>query len=160
MLSSRRILAAACWLAAAPTVGVAQTNEEEAVRAAVQLYFDGVTKNDSLALRRVFLPEAQLMFARANGTLFVTSFEDWVAFTRRPADPAGKVNRVISIDVTGSAAVAKTELDWPTVRYVDYLSLLKVGDAWRIAHKIWWQESKRASRVGPQTPNGDGAAGR
>lgn len=120
----------------------AGVNNEEAVRAVVQLYFDGITKPDSVALRRAFAPESRLMFVRRDGSLYMTPFEDWVAFTRRPGMAAGKENRLLSIDIAGSAAVAKVDLEWPGVHYVDYLSLLKTRGEWRIVTKIWWQEPR------------------
>lgn len=34
----------------------------------------------------------------------------------------------------------KTELVWPTIRYVDYLSLLEIDGRWWIVNKIWHEE--------------------
>lgn len=82
------------------------------------------------------------MFVRRDGSLFVTQFEEWRAFARRPPSPEGKRNAIVSIDITGNAAVAKTDLVWPGIHYVDYLSLLKVGGRWLIVHKTWWQEAR------------------
>ena len=35
------------------------------------------------------------------------------------------------VDVTGDAAVAKVVLDYPSARFTDYMSLLKIGGEWR-----------------------------
>lgn len=115
-------------------------DEESAVRTAVQAYFDGITKHDVDALGRAFFPRARFMYVRPDGSVYESSFEDWSSFAQRPASPEGKQNTLISIDVTGSAAVAKTELFWPGVHYVDYLSMLRIAGEWRIVQKIWWQE--------------------
>jgi hypothetical protein len=40
--------------------------------------------------------------------------------------------------------MAKIELDYPTVRFVDYMSLLKVDNEWRIIAKIFHREDKQA----------------
>jgi hypothetical protein len=42
----------------------------------------------------------------------------------------------------GNAAVVKTDLEWPNIHYVDYLSLLKIDGEWKIVNKIWHQERK------------------
>lgn len=141
---SRNTIAAAVLLVGsfAPSVASSQNADQDAVRRVVQLYFDGITRHDSTALLQAFAPEARLMFVRRDGSLFVTPLTEWRAFARRPTSPDGKRNTIVSIDITGSAAVAKTDLEWPGVHYVDYLSLLKVGGEWRIVHKTWWQEAR------------------
>ena len=57
-------------------------------------------------------------------------------------DAATHANRIVSVDMRGTAAVVKTDLSWPNVHYVDYLSLLKVEGEWKIVNKIWWQERR------------------
>ncbi|HPA52839.1 MAG TPA: nuclear transport factor 2 family protein [Thermoanaerobaculia bacterium] len=51
---------------------------------------------------------------------------------------------MVSIDVAGDAAVAKVELDYPKVFFVDYLSLLKIDGVWKIAQKTYTGTSKPA----------------
>lgn len=131
---------------------VAFTTEEKgdvadpAIRAAVERYFDGIMKNDADTLRKAFHPDAHLysQVGPQRDRYLNRSFEDWVQFTngREPRDAAGHTNKILSIDQTGVAAVVKVELIWPDVHYVDYLSLLKFGDEWRIITKIWHQEEK------------------
>ena len=108
----------------------------------MEAYFDGITNNDAEALDRAFAPQGRIMFVRSDGTLYERSFEEWAMFAERPPAPEGKENHLVSVDVTGTAAMAKTELFWPGVHYVDYLSLLKMDGEWRIVQKIWWQESR------------------
>ena len=52
-----------------------------------------------------------------------------------PADEAKRKRRVLMVDVTGDAAVAKIELDLPAGKLVDYFTLLRIGGAWKIVHK-------------------------
>ena len=54
-----------------------------------------------------------------------------------PADEAQRKRRIVSIDVSGDAALAKVELDYPKVFFVDYLSLLKIDGEWKIAQKTY-----------------------
>lgn len=128
---------------AGPAGGSAQSPEDEAaVRAVVALYFRGVDEHDQAALTRAFHPEARL--EASLGQYWERPFEEWRAFADRPlpADADQRVNTILSVDIAGRAAVAKTELIWPNVRYVDYLSLLKIDGEWRIVNKIWHQERR------------------
>jgi ketosteroid isomerase-like protein len=117
---------------------------EKAVVKAVQAYFDGVTNSDSTQLDLAFHPEAELSATLPNGRVYRAAYNEWRKFTRQPkGDATGKVNRIARLDIMGNAAVATTVLDWPKVRYVDYLSLIKTGpEEWKIVSKIWHQEAK------------------
>jgi ketosteroid isomerase-like protein len=120
---------------------------EKSVLRAVQAYFDGVTNSDSTQLDLAFHPDAELSATLPNGRVYRAKYADWRKFTSGPKqDATGKVNRVANIDIMGNAAVVTTVLDWPRVRYVDYLSLIKTGaDEWKIVSKIWHQEAKAAA---------------
>ena len=50
--------------------------------------------------------------------------------------------RIEAVEITGNAGSAKIVLDYPTVTYTDYMSLLKVGDEWKIVNKVFYAESK------------------
>jgi len=121
-----------------------RVSAEKAVVRAVQAYFDGIMNNDSTQLDLAFHPDAYLSATLPNGRMYRSSYADWRKFTTRPkGDPTGKTNRITNVQMSGNAAVVTTVLDWPTVRYVDYLSLIKTGeDEWKIVNKIWHQEAK------------------
>jgi ketosteroid isomerase-like protein len=127
-----------------PPASAERVAAEKAVVKAVQAYFDGVTNSDSTQLDIAFHPDAELSATMPNGRVYRAAYADWRKFTRQPkSDATGKVNRIARLDIMGNAAVATTVLDWPKVRYVDYLSLIKTGeDEWKIVSKIWHQEAK------------------
>jgi ketosteroid isomerase-like protein len=127
-----------------PPPDSARAAAEQAVVRTVQAYFAGVTHNDSTQLDRAFHADAQLSATLPNGRVYRAPYAEWRKFTQRPAGAAaGKNNRIANIEVRGNAAVVTTVLDWPTVRYIDYLSLIKTGaEEWKIVSKIWHQESK------------------
>jgi len=50
--------------------------------------------------------------------------------------------RIEHDEITGIAGVAKIVVDYPTVTYTDYMSLLKVGDEWKIVNKVFYAEMK------------------
>ena len=127
-----------------PAPSAERVSNEKAVVRAVHAYFDGVTNNDSTKLDVAFHPDAELSATMPNGRVYRAKYADWRKFTARPAgDVAGKNNRIARVDINGNAAVVVTVLDWPTVKYIDYLSLIKTGaDEWKIVSKIWHQEAK------------------
>jgi hypothetical protein len=118
-------------------------NDRLAVEQTAQLYFEGLMKYDAASLRKAFHPDARVVAALPN-RYFYASFEEWVQFTKGkpPENPSEYVNQIVSIDITGNAAVVKTDLQWPKIHYIDYLSLIKIDGDWKIINKIWHQESK------------------
>lgn len=131
-------LLAAVPLAAQPAPA---RDDDAAVRTAVEAYFEGMMEYDRAALERAFHREARLIGAPGEN-LVVIPFEEWARFTEDPEERAAEDyhNRIVSVDIAGNAAVAKVDLRWPEVHYVDYLSLVRVGGEWKIVNKIWFQE--------------------
>ncbi len=118
-------------------------SEEEAVRATVELYFQGMMEASPEALREAFHADARLIGLGRDGEVMIIPFEKWASGWegRDARDPEIYVNAIVDVDVHGTAASAKTDLKWPTVRYIDYLSLLKVDGEWVIVNKIWTEEA-------------------
>jgi putative lumazine-binding protein len=44
---------------------------------------------------------------------------------------------IVSVDVTGTAALVKVMETYATSVYIDYLNLLRIGQEWRIVNKIY-----------------------
>ena len=57
-------------------------------------------------------------------------------------DPVPESETTALIRIAGNAAVAKIILDYPTTRFVDYMSLLKINGEWKIVTKIFYAEPK------------------
>lgn len=136
------ILALALTLAFSADVWAQTGGDERLVRQAVEDYFAGITDYDEAALDRAFHPEAMISSYLPSGRMYRRPYAQWRGFLRRgrPDDADQYQNRIVSIDVAGTAASVKTDLLWPTVRYIDYLSLLKIDGQWKIVGKIWYQE--------------------
>lgn len=135
------LLIALALVVAAP---VRAQTDEAAVRETIQAYFDGLMQYDAAALARAFHADALILAQSARGT-YRSPFAEWSRFVEHgeaPEDATGYHNRILSIDIAGNAAAVKTELDWPTVRYVDYLSLLRIDGQWKIVNKIYWSEPR------------------
>jgi hypothetical protein len=115
--------------------------DEQAIRRHIErYYFEGVRQSDTAAAHRAFHPVA-VMYSIREGKLAERTISDWLtAITERapkPPKPDAVQRRVVSVDVTGNAAVAKTELIQPEAVVTDYMSLLKVDGEWTIVGKIF-----------------------
>lgn len=122
----------------------AQTQEKDAVRVALENYIKGHSTGDGEFMKKAFHTEGNLIFVR-DGKYTTRSFADYIAgFTGKPAaDEAQRKRTIEAIDVSGNAAVAKLILDYPAVRFVDYMSLLKINGEWKIVTKIFYAEPKQ-----------------
>lgn len=113
--------------------------DEVAVREVVETYFNGMMEGSPEKLRCAFHPDAVLVHQAPDGSLTRTPATQWaVNMNRGIQDRRGYRNEIAAIDISGNAAMVKTVLTWPRVKYVDYLSLLRNGDGeWRIVNKVW-----------------------
>jgi hypothetical protein len=120
-------------------------NADAAVRAPVEAYLRGHATGDGEEWRKAFHPAAMVTGLR-DGKLVSVSAPDFIA--RAPGKPAAdealRKRRIVSIDVSGDAAVAKVELDYPKVLFVDYLSLLRIDGEWKIAQKTYTGTTRKA----------------
>ena len=146
LLRSGRYAALAALVAAAGAWMSAPSEDEAAVRAALQHYIQGHATGDPAHMRLAFHPAARLFWSSAD-TLATRTSDEYIA--RMPGKPAadeatGIRKRTIEIvDVTGNAAVGKIVLDYPDAHIVDYMSLLKTNGEWKIINKIFMTEIKK-----------------
>lgn len=121
----------------------ASAADEAAVRAALNHYLLAHATGDGNHIKDVFHPELKLFFARDGEIRFRPGPEYIAGFSGRPAeDEAQRKRRVESVDITGSAAMAKVVLDYPTATLTDYFQLVKANGQWRIVSKIFHSEPK------------------
>ena len=121
-----------------------QASEKDAARVPLENYIKGHATGDGEYMRKAFHTEGNLIFVR-DGKYTTRSFADYIAgFTGKPAaDEAGRKRSIESVEVSGNAGVAKIILDYPSTRFVDYMSLLKVDGEWKIVAKIFYAEPKQ-----------------
>jgi Putative lumazine-binding len=121
----------------------AHNAEEAAVRAALEHYFRGHATGQGEHFRKVFHPDAKL-FAVRDGKYWQLTSEQYIANApgKPPADEAQRKRVIESVDVSGNAAIAKIVLDYPQVKFTDYMSLLKIDGQWMIVNKTFYAEPK------------------
>ncbi len=121
----------------------AQKAEMDAARIPLENYLKGHEMGSAEFMKKAFHTEGKLVFIR-DGKFTTRTFEEYIAgMNGKPADDESKrVRSIESIDISGNAAIAKIVLDYPTVKFTDYMSLLKIDGEWKIVNKSFYSEPK------------------
>jgi hypothetical protein len=132
------VAAGAAW----PHAGA--DDDEAAVRGALEHYLEGHATGEAAHMAAAFHRDAMLFWVQ-DGELRQRSSADYIAgFTGHPAaDEARRRRWIERVDIAGTAASGKIVLDYPSGRFVDYMSLLKVDGEWKIVNKIFHREPVR-----------------
>ncbi len=118
-------------------------SDSAAARVPLDNYIQGHATGNGDFMRKAFHPEAKVMAFRDGKLTNMTAEEFASRFNGKPAaDEAQRKRRIESVEITGNAGVGKIVLDYPTVTFTDYMSLLKVGDEWKIVNKVFYAEPK------------------
>jgi hypothetical protein len=116
---------------------------DAAARVPLENYIQGHATGNGDFMRKAFHTDAKVMAFRDGKLMNMTSEEFASRFNGKPAqDEAQRKRRIESVEITGNAGVGKIVLDYPTITYTDYMSLLKIGDEWKIVNKVFYAEPK------------------
>lgn len=118
--------------------GKAKLSEEDAVRIPLNNYLMGHKTRKAEYMRKAFHTEGKLIFIR-DGKFTTWDFQDYISRMNSgkiAPDEDQRKRTIESIDIAGNAAIAKLVLDYPTTRFVDYASLLKINGEWKIVSKV------------------------
>ena len=139
----KKFLISLALLTATALVAVAQNADKDAARIPLENYIKGHATGDGEYMKKAFHTEGNLIFVR-DGKYTTRSFAEYIAgFTGKPAaDEANRKRSIEMVEVSGNAGVGKIVLDYPTTRFVDYMSLLKIDGEWKIVTKIFYAEPK------------------
>lgn len=121
----------------------ATEEEKKAIAVPLENYFKGQITGDGEFIRKAFNTEAKIMFF-SNGKFNQWSSEEFASrFQGKAAADEDQRKRSFEIlDVAGNAAIAKIILDYPTIKFTDYMTLLKIDGEWKIINKTFSSEAK------------------
>ena len=117
----------------------AQHSEYAQVEKTLNYYLEGGTNNDFETLKKAFHPTATMKFI-GDEYKEVNAIE----FFKKGMKPGPKQNRITRIDyinISGHAANAKLEIEYPNFTFIDYMNLLKVDGQWKIVSKIFYKKN-------------------
>jgi len=148
------ILASICLLSSF-SISFAQDDiqkEKELVKSVIQTaYVDGLCNNaDEAAVNKGFHPGFNLMGAGKGNTMWKYPIYNWIENAKE-----GKKTKkyafqdefttikFLFVDVTGNVATSKIEFyEGDEKKFIDYLSLIKFEDGWKIVSKIFYKIPK------------------
>lgn len=113
-------------------------SDEAGVRAVIEQYFKGHATRDAAIMRAAFLPTAHIEGMRQGQFTSWTVDQYTANFKGTPAPNEAANRRTIdSIDIKGTAAMARATLVHGQTTFTDYFVLLKVDGQWKIANKVY-----------------------
>jgi hypothetical protein len=117
--------------------------ERDAVKVPLENYIKGQATGNGDFIRQAFYKDARIMAFRDGKILNLSTEEFATRFNGKPADDEAKRTRSFEImEVVGNAALARIVLDYPAVKFTDYMSLLKIDGEWKIVNKSFYAEPK------------------
>lgn len=116
----------------------AQGDDDARIRQVIGVYFRGHATANPDTMRAAFLPTANIEGIR-NGVFTSWTVDQYVAgFRGTPAaDEAARTRVIDVVDRVGTAAMVKATLKHGATTFTDYFVLLKSGDQWLIANKVY-----------------------
>lgn len=116
--------------------------DKMAIEQVIQNYFDGWLTGDTTLVGSAMHATCNLKYVR-DGKISKRNRTEYLSgFKPRPRLENAE-GRILSIDITRTAAEAKIELDTENRLFTDYFNLLKEGDRWYITDKVSTNISKK-----------------
>lgn len=113
------------------------TMEETMVKEVLQNYLKAMVTKDTELIGKIFNSTAQMFLIRDAQLLQLPIFPGLIQYIQTtPKDPEAK-GRVVSLDITGTAATGKVEVISKGLVYTDYFNLIKTGGVWVIVNKTF-----------------------
>jgi hypothetical protein len=113
-----------------------QQSVDDAIKATVTNYFEGVTTGDAAKLNKAFHESAILRtFNAATGKIQDIPVKTFISKT--PAGGVKASTKLISYSYAGVSGLAAVEMQFDEFKYIDLLSLLQVNDEWKIVARVF-----------------------
>lgn len=147
----KKLILAALCLVSVCSISFSQDDikkEQESIKKVIQeAYVDGLCNNaDEVAVNKGMHPGFTLMGAGKGNTMWKHPIYNWIENAKE-----GKKKhkyafqdefttiKFLFVDVTGNVAVSKIEFyEGSEKKFIDYLSLIKFEDGWKIVNKIFY----------------------
>lgn len=124
-----------------------QIKEKELIKQVIQnAYVDGLCNNaDEEAVKKGIHPGFELLSAGKGNMMWKLSIYNWIEIAKGGEEKGNKYSfqneyttvKFLFIDIAGNIAIAKIEFyEGKDLNYIDYLSLIKFEDGWKIVSKI------------------------
>lgn len=111
-------------------------SEEQALLQTVNNFLDGGTNGDADQFRSAFVKEAVQRSIGKNGEVIGMTVES-LASKIKAGQKMDRQTKIINWTYSGIAATAVTETAYATSKIIDYLSMVKVNNEWKIVARVY-----------------------
>ena len=115
----------------------AQDSDYAMVEKTVGSYLEGDTQKDFEILKKAFHEDATMKYVSSKSGYQEFNALAVFAAEKGSAPEQNRTNSIAYISITGKAAHAKLEINYPDRVVVDYVNLLKIEGQWKIVNKIF-----------------------
>ena len=114
-----------------------EVSEREAISEILQHYIDGARSGRGADMKPAFHEDATV-FGYVGPDLFAGPIQNLFDWNDQNGPATGLSARIATIDVVGTAATVRLELEnWTGHRFTDLFTLLKIDGKWRIMNKVF-----------------------
>jgi hypothetical protein len=114
----------------------------EAIAAALQQYVDAARTGKGAVMHQAFAENARISGTYA-GKKVDWTLQEFCDLIEKNGPVENLDARVVAIEYQGNAGMARLEArNWRGTRYTDFFVLLKHGDTWQIANKVFFAHSR------------------
>ena len=108
----------------------------EAAKIPLQQFIASLKTHNVELMKTVFYTEGNVMYMYG-GKLSTIPFPKYIAdFPKTPSqDEPKRSRRIESIQITGNIGIGKLVLEYPDVKFTDYMSLMRINGEWKITNK-------------------------
>ena len=116
----------------------ASLSDYDAIKETIRHYIAGGTTGNTAEMKLAFHKDATI-FGYIGPDLFAGPIQGLFDWNDQNGAATELEGRVTSIDLAGSVATARIELDnWSGHRFTDFFTLLKVDGEWKIMNKVFY----------------------
>lgn len=116
----------------------ASLSDYDAISETIEHYIAAGKTGDTDEMKRAFHQDATI-FGYIGPDLFAGPIQKLFDWNDQNGAAAELEGRVTSIDLVGSAATARIELEnWSGYRFTDFFTLLKVDGEWKVMNKVFY----------------------
>nr|WP_298997430.1 nuclear transport factor 2 family protein [uncultured Allomuricauda sp.] len=118
----------------------AQESDYQLVAQTVNYYLEGGTNNDYETLKKAFHETATMKYITKDGYKEVNALEFFSGMDASKPKQDRKT-RIANITISGHAANARLEIEYPTFTFIDFMNLLKIDGEWKVVNKIFYRKA-------------------
>ena len=120
------------------TTSTQAVSEHDEIAKTVQIYVEGGRSGSSADMKAAFHPDATI-FGYVGPELFAGPIQKLFDWNDQNGPAAGLQSNLASVDITGTIATARLELDnWTGHKFPDMFTLLKIDGEWKIISKVFY----------------------